>query len=32
VEDLIRTLEVYERCNQAHRAQCIEFSAARKCS
>jgi hypothetical protein len=32
VEDLIQSLEDYQQCNQAHKAQCIEFSAARKCS
>ena len=32
VEDLIRSLEGYERCQQARAAGCIEISAARKCS
>ena len=32
VEDLIQSLEGYEQCNNARRAPCIEFSAARKCS
>jgi hypothetical protein len=32
VEGLIRSLEGYERCQQARAAGCIEISAARKCS
>lgn len=33
VEDLIRSLEEYQRTNSPRRAECIEFSAApRKCS
>jgi hypothetical protein len=32
VEDLIQSLEDYKRCNQTRKAECIEFSAARKCS
>jgi hypothetical protein len=32
VEDLIRSLEGYERCHQARAAACIEISAVRKCS
>jgi hypothetical protein len=32
VEDLIRSLEDYQRSNVPRRAECIEFSAPRKCS
>jgi hypothetical protein len=32
VEDLIRSLEGYEQCHKACAAECIELSAARKCS
>lgn len=32
VEDLIRSLEDYQRCQETRRAPCIEFNAARKCS
>ena len=32
VEDLIRSLKGYEQCHKACAAECIELSAARKCS
>jgi len=32
VESLIRSLEDYERCRHPQRAECIEFSAERRCS
>lgn len=32
VEDLIRSLQDYQRSNAPKRAQCIEFSALPKCS
>ena len=32
VDDLIRSLEEYQRVKGRRRAQCIEFSAARTCS
>jgi hypothetical protein len=33
VEDLIRSLEIYQRSHVSRRAECVEFNAApRKCS
>jgi hypothetical protein len=32
VEDLIRSLEGYKQCHKVCAAECIDFSAARKCS
>jgi hypothetical protein len=32
VEDLIQSLEDYQRSNLGHKARCLEFSAARRCS
>jgi len=32
VEELILSLERYQEASQKHRANCVEFSADRKCS
>lgn len=32
IEDLIRSLEDYERVNRPRAAECVPFNASRKCS